>query len=172
MKLKITLAASLLIVIGAGILGCNATTTNLPTTLEPALEQTPSPVNAIHETERFHLSSNTQPARYSEYGAYSFPVYLETEQELYVSFYAESDERHAVCVQVIFPSGDKLGYKTTSGMGGNIKDTGLGTLKKGCNYAEEGHFILQPPQQGYYTIQTIAGSNVCEIDVVIDYWVK
>ena len=133
----------------------------------PALIFTPPPAQPSHEQVSFQLSTDTTPGNTDEYDSHSFNIYLEHQQELSLDFYAEGA---AVLVSVITPSEEKLGYETSDGRGGNIKDTGLGRLReKRTTAVAEGHFRFTAPESGLYVITVKSATPKGEIDVLVDY---
>ena len=135
----------------------------------PALifTQTPAPEQSSHETLNFQLSTDTTPGNTEEYDSHSFSIYLERGQELYLSFYAEGA---AVMLRVVTPTEEVLGYQTSDGSAGNIKDKGLGQLEEGKVFAAaEGHFNFIAPEGGFYIIEVKSSAPRGEIDVLIEY---
>jgi len=129
--------------------------------------QPPVPEQSPHETINFQLSTDTTPGNTDEYDSYSFSLYLERGQALYLSFYAEGA---AVMLRVTTPSEDVLGYQTSTGKAGNIKDTGLGRLEKGrVVAAAEGHFIFIAPENGFHLINIKSSTPQGEIAVQVEY---
>ena len=139
-------------------------------TQTPTPEQTPTPGQPSRETLNFQLSTDTTPGNTEEYDSHSFPIYLERGQELYLSFYAEGA---AVLLRVTTPTErheDRLGYQTSTGSAGNVKDKGLGHLEKGkVSAAAEGHFNFVTPEEGSYVIEVKSSTPRGEIDVLIEY---
>ncbi len=125
---------------------------------------------ALNETLNFQLLTDTTPGNTEEYDSHSFSIYLERGQELYLSFYAEGA---AVMLRVITPTErheDRLGYQTSTGSAGNVKDKGLGHLEKGkVSAAAEGHFNFIAPEEGFYEIDVKSSTPQGEIDVLIEY---
>jgi len=138
-------------------------------TQTPTPEQ-PSRPGEYREALNFQLSTDTTPGNTEEYDSHSFPIYLERGQELYLSFYAEGA---AVMLRVTTPAGrheDRLGYQTSTGSAGNVKDKGLGHLEKGkVSAAAEGHFNLIALEEGSYVIDVKSSTPRGEIDVLIEY---
>jgi hypothetical protein len=134
--------------------------------------QTPTPEQPSHPGEyrealSFQLSTDTTPGNTDEYDSHSFSIYLERGQELYLSFYAEGA---AVMLRVTTPTEEVLGYQTSTGSAGNIKDKGLGHLEKGkISAAAEGHFSFVAPEEGFYVIGVKSSTPRGEIDVLIEY---
>jgi hypothetical protein len=137
--------------------------------------QTPTPEQPSHPGEyrealNFQLSTDTTPGNTDEYDSHSFSIYLERGQELYLSFYAEGA---AVMLRVTTPTErheDRLGYQTSTGSAGNVKDKGLGHLEKGkVSAAAEGHFNLIALEEGSYVIDVKSSTPQGEIDVLIEY---
>ena len=139
----------------------------LISTQTPTPEQTPTSEQTPHETLNFQLSTDTTPGNTDEYDSDSFSIYLERGQELYLSFYAEGA---AVMLRVITPTEEVLGYQTSTGSAGNVKDKGLGHLEKGkVSAAAEGHFNFIAPEEGFYIIEVKSSTPQGEIDVLIEY---
>jgi len=138
-------------------------------TQTPTPEQ-PSRPGEYREALNFQLSTDTTPGNTEEYDSHSFPIYLERGQELYLSFYAEGA---AVMLRVTTPAGrheDRLGYQTSTGSAGNVKDKELGHLEKGkVSAAAEGHFNLIALEEGSYVIDVKSSTPRGEIDVLIEY---
>jgi hypothetical protein len=126
----------------------------------------PAPVQPSQDQLSFVLSTNTTPGNTDEYDSWSFPIYLEPGQELYLSFYAEGA---SVMFSVITPSEEGWGYETSSGRAA-IKDEGLGRLERGrTKAAEEGHFRFSPSEPGYYLMIVKSSTPQGEIDVLVEY---
>jgi len=135
----------------------------------PALifTQTPAPEQPSHEALAFQLSTDAAPGNTEEYDSHSFSISLERGQELYLSFYAEGA---AVMLRVATPTEEVLGYQTSDGSAGNVKDKGLGHLEKGnVSAAAEGHFNFIAPEGGFYVIDVKSSAPRGEIDVLIEY---
>ena len=131
---------------------------------------TPGPEQPTHEKLSFQLSSDTTPGNTDEYDTHSFNIYLEPEQELMLDFYAEGA---AVMFSAITPSEEMLGYETSDGRAGNIKDTGLGRLQeKKIKAAAEGHFRFTAPEAGFYIMSVKSATPKGEINVVIEYCIQ
>ncbi len=123
------------------------------------------PGQPSYEEISFQLSSDTTPGNTDEYDSHSFNIYLERRQELTLDFYAEGA---AVMVSVVTPSEERLGYETSDGRAGNIKDTGLGHLQeRKTKSAAEGHFKYTAPETGSYVITVKSASPKAEIDVLV-----
>ena len=150
------------------VLGVYAPTLIFTQTLTPG--QTLTPEQPSYEVLNFQLSTDTTPGNTDEYDSHGFAIYLERGQELYLSFYAEDA---AVMLRVITPTQrheDVLGYQTSTGSAGNVKDKGLGHLEKGkVSAAAEGHFNLIAPEEGFYEIEVKSSTPQGEIDVLIEY---
>ena len=135
----------------------------------PALifNQTPTPEPPYQETLNFQLSTDTTPGNTEEYDSHSFSIYLERGQELHLSFYAEGA---AVMLRVTTPTEEVLGYQTSDGSAGNVKDKGLGHLVKGKVFAAaEGHFNFIAPEEGSYVIDAKSSAPRGEINVLMEY---
>ncbi|MFO8143563.1 MAG: hypothetical protein R6T78_02675 [Dehalococcoidales bacterium] len=127
----------------------------------------PKPEQPQQETLNFRLSTDTAPGNTDEYDSHSVPIYLEREQEIALSFYAEGAP---VMLRVITPADETMGYLTSTGGAGDIEDKGMGYLQKGkCFAAAEGHFQYIAPEEGYYTIDIKSTTPKGDIDVVIEY---
>ena len=139
----------------------------LISTQTPTPEQTPTSEQPSHEALNFQLSTDTTPGNTDEYDSHSFSIYLERGQELYLSFYAEGA---AVMLRVATPTEEVLGYQTSTGSAGNVKDKGLGHLEKGkVSAAAEGHFNFIAPEGGFYVIEVKSSAPRGEINVLIEY---
>jgi len=133
----------------------------------PAPEQPPTSEQPSHEALNFQLSTDTAPGNTDEYDSHSFSIHLERGQDLYLSFYAEGA---AVMLRVATPTEEVLGYQTSTGSAGNVKDKGLGHLEKGkVSAAAEGHFNFIAPEGGFYIIEVKSSAPRGEIDVLIEY---
>ena len=130
----------------------------------------PGPEQPAYEKLSFQLSSDTTPGNTDEYDTHSFNIYLEPEQELMLDFYTEGA---AVMFSAITPSEEMLGYETSDGRAGNIKDTGLGHLQeKKIKAAAEGHFRFIAPEAGFYIMSAKSATPKGEIAVLIEYWIQ
>ena len=131
---------------------------------------TQAPPPPGYEQLTFQLESDAAPGNTDEYDSYIFNLYLETGQELTLDFYAEGA---AVMFSLVTPSELTMGYSTSDGSAGNIKDSGMGFLEeKRIRSAAEGHFIYTVPETGDYICTVKSASPTATIDVVIEYNIK
>lgn len=115
----------------------------------------------------FQLVSDAEPGNTDEYATYVFDLYLEEGETLTMDFYAEGA---AVMLSAYTPSQVTIGYATSDGKAGNIKDTGMGSLEeRRIRAAAEGHFIYTVPETGDFIFTVKSASPQATIDVVIDY---
>ena len=135
-----------------------------------ACTPTPEPEQLLYEKLSFHLSPDAIPEDSTDkFDSHSFNIYLRSEQELYLSFYAEGA---AVAVYVVTPSEEMLGYETNSERI-DIEDEGLGHLVPNRMFAaEEGYFRLTASETGFYEIGVRSCSLSGEVDVLVEYWIQ
>ena len=127
----------------------------------------PKPEQPQQETLNFRLSTDTAPGNTDEYDSHIFSIYLEHEQELTLSFYAEGAP---VMLRVITPADETMGYLTSTGGAGDIEDEGMGHLERGkCFAAAEGHFSYIAPEEGNYTVDIKSTTPKGDIDVMVEY---
>jgi hypothetical protein len=107
--------------------------------------------------ENFQLSTDTIPGNTDEYDARSIRVYLESDQELNVSFRTEDAP---VLVRVYTPSDQVLGYSS-------------GVLEANKSAAaQEGFFIYKAVESGTHDIYLKSSSPTGFIDVFVEYWIQ
>ena len=153
MSKKIITAIAAIAVTAMALGGCTATPTESP-----------------NEVMEFTITSDAEIGDTDKYGSYIFNLYLETGQELSFDFYAEGG---AVMVSLFIPSEVKMGYNTSDGSAGNVKDIGLGSLEKNkTQAAAEGHFRYEVPETGDYMVTVKSSSPQAVIDVLIEYEVN
>ena len=135
-----------------------------------ACTPTPEPEQLLYEKLSVHLSPDAIPEDSTDkFDSHTFNIYLKSEQELYLSFYAEGA---AVAVYVVTPADEMLGYEPSSGNSG-IEDEELGHLVLNRLFAaEEGHFRLTASEPGFYEIGVRSCSLAGEVDALVEYWIQ
>lgn len=126
-----------------------------------------APTESPNKVTAFTITSDAEIGDTDNYGNYIFNLYLETGQELSLDFYADGG---AVMFSLLIPSQVKMGYNTSDGNAGNVKDIGLGSLEKNkTQAAAEGHFRYEVPETGDYIATVQSSSPQAVIDVLIEY---